>query len=351
MLTLEEKRDLLSKCGFPTELMDQMIAFNAQGLVPMGSLRRVAESQSLDIPDWAQWWLQQLLGQRRVEDDTALPLLCQSFRSLTFPVASGVCDTQAYRASVCGLTLQKLDAPPVELSAGVILEVRQSEAGPVLVITAKDRMGFEHLLRCLGRRNRPDVIPSSWGAMFLKDVPNAARKADGAGLAKDPVILLSTGYYAGILPEVLPMPPEKWQTLSVGLRRVHELTHFILLRWRGGLSKGLTEEVLADAEAVIEAGFSGDEGRILLLRLLGLDTAGAPFGNARFVTYLPASLPDTAQSSIAKLIVKACDNLMSDPWRSRPRLQRLKLAASLSLEDLAHKELEPWLQQLDADLP
>jgi hypothetical protein len=226
-------------------------------------------------------------------------------------------------------------AAPIALTTQTAIHLAPTAAGRIPVITAACRPDFENLLRTIGYRGRSVAIPPTVGAMFLNGVPH------GPGGAKDRLILLNRGGYAGLSATAAGFTEEAWASLSLTLREQHELIHYALLRLRGSLAKNLTEELIADADALRTA--TGQCPSNLLEKILGL-TNHPPLQTSRFTRYLPPDLKATA--SAYQILLRAAVRSLSQPaWNTLTPENRLLLLARLSLEDLAFGEMEPRLQK------
>lgn len=140
--------------------------------------------------------------------------------------------------------------------------------GSVGILTLGNREDFEHAICALAYRCEPRPIPSSIGAQYIRGLINwekirahrdrytreggqdwigefRAFTADKTNYT-DSLILLSTGYYSGISPEIVGLPMEEWKKRSMMIRRNHELTHFIYRKEYPGDIDAVRDEVLAD---------------------------------------------------------------------------------------------------------
>jgi hypothetical protein len=338
---------VLTAFDVPRELIEEVIGFNSQGIRPVDvSLQRKVGDEEREE---AEWWRLQFGGQRVVTGGKALELLAAYYPSLRFPVEAGLNVCPKYRAAVAG-TSENGVGPIPELSApeGLVVELEDTGVGWVVVVTAGGRTDFEFLLRCLGRKNRPDDIPAEWGAMYLNGLVNVVRSRvqDGVarGVAKDRVILLSRGPYAGIMASEIGKDSRVWDEESLRLRKAHELTHFVLHQMRGAISKSITEELIADAEAVWCCGGGRSLDTELLQWLLGLHEGEANHRKPRFLTYLPEGLANSGRVFYRRLLNATIQELSGMGLESLTKLERLAFLGSLSLEDICHNTFELGLQ-------
>lgn len=350
MLSHADRAEVLSDFGVPEGVLEEVIAFNSQGLCPVESSlqRKLGPDEQLE----AIWWKEQLGTQGVVTGGAALDLLAAFYPALRFPVEMGLNLNSGYRSAVAGESETGHGSIP-ELTApeGLVVELEDTGVGWVVVVTAGDRSDFEFLLRCLGRKNRPDEIPTAWGAMYLNGVVNVVRSRAVEGAwkrpAKDRVILLSRGPYAGITAAEIGKAEPAWAAESLRLRKAHELTHFILHQMRGGISKSITEELIADAEAVWTCGEMRPMDTELLLWLLGLREGGGSSRMPRYLTYLPDHLAGCGRSFYPKLLEAAIRKLSDSRLERLTKFERLAYLGSHSLEDICHQTFEVGLQQFE----
>lgn len=289
--------EVLAWAGIPPDLREAICAWNTQSL-----LTTAKEFPSEEEPHALRW---EALLRATPLDPTLLAQIWPALAAST-----------------------PLTAPPA-------FHLAPTAAGRIPVITAACRPDFENLLRTIGYRGRAVTIPPTVGAMFLNGVPH------GPGGAKDRLILLSRGGYAGLTATAAGFTEEAWASLSLTVREQHELMHYALLRLRGSLAKNLTEELIADAEALRTA--TGHCPSNLLEEILGL-TNHPPLQTSRFTWYLPPDLKAIAPA-YQILLLAAVRSLSQPAWNTLAPENRLLLLARLSLEDLAFGEMEPRLQK------
>jgi hypothetical protein len=136
-----------------------------------------------------------------------------------------------------------------------------------------------------------------------------------------------------------------WGEESLRLRKAHELTHFILHQMRGAISKSITEELIADAEAVWCCGGGRPLDAELLQWLLGLHEGEVSQRKPRFLTYLPENLGNSGRVFYRRLLNATIQELSGTGLELLTTLERLAYLGSLSLEDICHNTFELGLQQ------
>ncbi len=257
-------------------------------------LRRPPRPPALPLADepFAAAWLGY---QAEADARGAWPVLRARLPQLAFPVARGVCETEAYRAS----TLR--GAPPpqgpgVELARpdALRLFVHPTPAGRLPVLAAGCRDDFVTLVRALARQGEPDPVPASMGALMVAGFNNwdriaALRRAwemehpgDGDGwraawretiprkdLYQDRFVLLSPGPYSGVDAREMGMEPARWDELSQAIRLEHEAAHYFSRRVLGAMRSHALDEIVADFAGITAA--AGRYRADWALRFLGVE--------------------------------------------------------------------------------
>jgi len=209
-----------------------------------------------------------------------LPFLAQTYQQLyLIPGEEGAA---LYREVV----LKGQDAPVKDLSHFRMntrdrLEVVQTPAGPVMVVTLYERADFELFIQIMTNRCQPCEVPKTQGASTLDGLPNwtkihehekkwrAERTAAGElfpDWAKefqrfisdkrnylDALIVLSAGPYSHIPAAALHMDEQEWLDRSYTIRKFHECTHFFCRRRFPEQINAVWDEVVADAVGIIAA--------------------------------------------------------------------------------------------------
>jgi hypothetical protein len=302
----------------------------------------------------------------------AIAALAGHLPQLRFPIAAGISATDPYRAAT------RRGVPPAEIpeATGLVLArpeavelvLHASPAGRIPLLIARRREEFVALLQALARRNEPEEIPASQGALMVAGYNNWSRIAElrARWEAEDPAtrergtwgeefqhlqarrelyqdrfILLSDGPYSAVPAADLGLAGEEWRRLSLLIRRDHECTHYLTRRLLGSMRNNLLDELIADY-----AGLVGATGRFQaawFLRFVGLE---------EFPRYRPGGphdlyrgkppLSDGAFRVLQALVVRAAENLERfDAGRSRPGGETVLMVAalaSLRLEELAGED-------------
>lgn len=331
-LSLDKRASVLRDCGVAEAVIPALLEHNALGT-------RIPLTSPLPADPLSAYWGQMLTGHGLVAEE-ALHFLAGCYPAVCFPVDDTLHTTSHYQAALAG------SVPPPALDIALWhdvqrLEVRaeQTMAGCVPVIIAGGRSDFERLLQCLARRNRAARPPANVGAMYINGLVNISPTAQTIGDSrKDRVILLSRGPYAGLSAEEAGQGG--WTEMSLRLRMRHELLHYVLHQARGLMSKSLTEEVLADVEAVRLEGVS--EPVDLAIRVLGANQN--QIGGPRFIHYLPQIVKNQSHG-VAELIRRAVVALFCDEMMCLNDSDRLLLLSSFTLEELAAQHIGATAQK------
>ena len=209
-----------------------------------------------------------------------LPYLAEIYQQLY--LKPGTEDAKFYPQIV----LQGMDAPEQDLSHFQMdekdrLELVETPAGQVMVVTLNVRADFEMFLYIVANKCQAYDIPATQGASILDGVINwqkicthrenwFASKADGSdpfsdwpeeferftsvpANYKDALIILSTGPYSNIPAEAVGISEPEWLKYSYEIRKYHECTHFICRRKYPDQISPIWDEVMADAVGIAAA--------------------------------------------------------------------------------------------------
>ncbi|MBC8165427.1 MAG: hypothetical protein H7Y20_06100 [Bryobacteraceae bacterium] len=241
------------------------------------------------------------------------------------------------------------------------LQVHQSCAGAIPVLTAETREDFVSLVRAFAGKNEPIAVPSSMGASMIGGYNNWHRihklKSDfvAAGgsaadwpaeferikadrdLYQDRFIVLSSGPYSGVDAGMLGLTHNQWIACSGIIRLEHECAHYFTRRLLGRMRNHLVDEIMADYAGLREA-FS--EFRAFhLLCFLGLEQYPNYRDGGRMQNY-SASVCEApeAKRALRDLVWRAAWNLERFDRAISSRYSRpeaLCSIGSMPLEDLA----------------
>lgn len=293
--------------------------------------------------------------EREARERGAYAVLRERLPQLGFPVRAGISETEGYRAATRrGVPVDSIpEATGLELERPEAVEVvlHTSPAGRIPLIIARGRAEFAALLRALTRKNEPEPVPDSQGALMVSGYNNWTRiRALGPEfqslrerkeLYQDRFILLSDGPYSAVPAADLGLGEAEWRETSLVLRRDHECAHYLTRRLFGSMRNNLLDELIADY-----AGMVGATGRFRadwFLRFVGLEDHPRYREGGRLDLYRgKPPLSDGAFRVLQSLVKAAAGNLerFDDADSPGPRdaaesAIRIAALASLRLEDLA----------------
>jgi hypothetical protein len=309
----------------------------------------------------------------RAAREGVVPVLRDVLPQLRFPVRAGIGATEAYRAAT--LRGERTAHPDggvrIEDPDGIRLFLHPTPAGRIPVVVAELRDDFVTLVRAITRRNEPDAIPHSMGAVIVGGYnnwdrvagirraweaqnPDAARAGGWAAHFRaevvprreryqDRLVVLSTGPYSGVPADVLEMEEEEWRRKSLAIRLEHECAHYFTRRVYGSMRNSLHDELIADYLGIraAEGRFRGD----WLLRFMGVE-GGAYREGGRLQNYRGTPpLSDGAFAVLQALVRSAAAGLEAmDALRPRgctdaaETARALRALATLPLETLASSD-------------
>lgn len=306
----------------------------------------------------------------------AFAVLREHLPQLRFPIQAGISETEAYRAAtrrgVPADSLPEAAGLPLEHPEAIELVLYGSPAGRIPLLIARRRPEFEALIQALTRRNEPERIPDSQGALMVAGYNNWSRIGElqrrweslepsqretaswaeefsriqtQRELYQDRFILLSDGPYSAVPASDLGLGEEEWKEFSLLIRRDHECAHYFTRRLFGSMRNHVHDELIADW-----AGMVGATGRFhagWFLRFLGLEDYPRYRPGGRLDLYR-GNLSDGAFSVLHGIIRSAAMNLESfdaptDTLEDRARM--LTALASLRLDQLASPEGGALLQK------
>jgi len=298
-------------------------------------------------------------------------VLKEKLVQLNFPVEEGVSKTREYQVAVkkgivnesrkMGIGL-KLESPE-----GIALQVHQTPAGKIPIISASDRLDFVSLVQALVMKNEPVPVPESMGALTVSGYNNWARieeikkewqKTNGNDadeiswgeefgrirscreLYQDRFIILGEGAYSGVNHSSLGLSKAGWISRSYVIRQEHECAHYFTRRVFNSMRNHLIDELLADYMGItaVEERFSAS----LFLRFMGLESYPEYRIGGRLENYRgQPPLTDGAFEALKTLVYQAANNLESID-RQRPvsydRHKMLMTLTQYTLEELASQE-------------
>ncbi|MDJ1184354.1 DUF7005 family protein [Roseofilum casamattae] len=310
------------------------------------------------------------------ERSGVFPTLKSKLIQWQFPIAVGMSERANYRAATrkgkatdgmpeaTGLVLQE----PNNLQ----LEIYESLAGKIPVLTVGCRSDFAAIIQALTQRNEPQPIPDSMGAITIAGYNNWDRirayrhaweteKSQPAtelqwklefkrltaqkDLYQDKFIVLSSGGYSGVSAAEMGMGEEEWLRVSHQIRLAHECTHYFTRRLLGAMHNNLMDELMADYQGIV-AGNNGEYRADWFLRFLGMENFPEYRDGGRLQNYRGnPELSDGAFRILQGLVKDAAENLEQFQVNRAEALStpagqcRLLIALSqLTLEDIAHSQ-------------
>lgn len=301
---------------------------------------------------------------------------------LQFPVQAEISQSSAYQAATrkgksadnmleaTGLVLQQ----PKQLQ----IQIYQSLAGAIPIITVKHRADFVSLVRALTLRNEPKPVPDSMGACIVAGFNNwdrvrryrqqwadinpthcsdrdwveeFQRLIPQKQLYQDRFIIVSDGGYSGISASEMGLTEIEWRQISMQIRLEHECTHYFTRRVFGSMRNNLLDEAIADYRGIIAA--CGRYRADWCLRFFGLEKFPAYRPGGRLQNYLgQPPLSARAFQILCQLIKAVAKNLEEFDSAyaqelNNPNTQSLMLVvlSGLTIEELASKEANLLLQK------
>lgn len=260
-------------------------------------------------------------------------VLAERLVQLSFPIREGISRTDEYRA------VTRKGHPPVAAdgASGLLLEqphacrilVHRTWAGAIPVIYAGCYNDFVSLVRAFTARNEPVPLPQSMGGCMVSGYNNWDRfrqlKREWMDAHSDETfsiecvrhlrsryqdrfIILSTGCYSGVAPNILGVSASDWHELSTVIRREHEFAHYWTRRVSAAVSNPILDEIIADYCGIVAA--RGRFAAKWLLVFLGLQDDLPRADTGRLANYRGTPpLSDDAFALIGKLIRAAAVNL------------------------------------------
>ncbi|MBN1219848.1 MAG: hypothetical protein JXM69_13045 [Anaerolineae bacterium] len=358
---------VLSDLGATGSEIDELLAYN------QNTFNHADLSRPLVLPladeSFATVWEKYAV---EAQEKGAWACLRERLVQLRFPIQAGISQTPAYRAAtrqgravegVAEATGLRLNAPE-----GLQLALHQSPAGRIPLLITGDRADFVALVQALTHANEPHPIPDSMGAAMVAGYNNwervrqyrqqwqqsnpfgnwaeeFKRLAEQPELYQDRFIILSDGPYSGVTAPEMGLSVDKWQQVSLTIRREHECAHYFTRRVFGVMRNNLLDELIADYMGIAAA--AGNFRADWFLRFMGLENYPAYRPGGRLENY-PGQPPLSAGAVrvLQTLVKQAAENLAAFDAAQQPPRERMLLALSyMTLEELASAQAESYLQQ------
>jgi len=309
-------------------------------------------------------------------DRGLFPVLKDRLVQFMFPIREGISTTELYRAATRrGITEDIPENYGLELACpeGLELVIHQTPAGRIPLLSTRSRADFVTLVQALARRNEPQAIPDSMGAVIIAgynnwdrihtyrkewELNNTENVTEESWLAEfqrlipqkefyqDKFIILSDGPYSAVPAESLGLAEEEWRRLSLIIRREHECTHYFTRRMFSSMRNNLLDELIADYMGIVSAiGFFRAD---WFLRFVGLENYPQYRAGARLENYRgDPPLSDGAFKILQALVKLAAENLeafdtrLTEETRTPERnAQILVSLCQLTLIDMASRKAE-----------
>lgn len=265
----------------------------------------------------------------------AFQVLKNCYPQFNFPIETGIDKTQAYVDAVLKGKTESIH-PDSELklnhSAGITIQIHESIAGKIPVLTISDDQDFIRIIQCILYKNNPTFVPLSMGATLVNGINNWDRlltlKSNweeknpignwseefsknilpNPSLFKDKIIILSTKSYSNVSASSLNLSEDVWKTYSYSIRLEHECTHLYTLKKYGSATNNLHDELIADYIGISKT--TGSYNKEWMLACMGLEEFPRYRKGARLENYLGDK--NLSFDNFEKLIVvikNAIDNI------------------------------------------
>jgi len=312
-------------------------------------------------------------------------MLKSKFKQFQFPIQKNISLQQDYRNA----TLKGATTNNIPLATGLVLnepkalkiEVYQSIAGKVPVLTVPNNDDFNSLIQAFSYKNEPVKIPYSMGAALINGINNWDRIdtlkkewqqanpfenwniyfkeyiAPNPSLYKDKLIILSTKPYSGVSANSLNISSQDWSAYSLTIRLEHECTHLFTLKHYGHMANNMHDELIADYMGISKAlnKFNSN----WFSNFIGLENFPEYRLGARLENYLGNPPLSKEAFNILKIIIKnatdniaAFDNYLGKTQSSEDQIRRLESICSLDLIEIAaDKEGQRLLSSYQKNAP
>lgn len=215
---------------------------------------------------------------REVEEAASITVLFQYLVQLGFPVRAGMSQDPDYiaatRRGINPDTLEAATGLPLRCPEQCRLVLHSTPAGRLPLLVPEAREDFVLLVQALTKRNEPVPIPDSMGASMVAGYNNwhrirllrsefeashssptsweeeLRRLTEKKHTYQDRFSILSSGPYSGVSAASLGLEEQRWQRLSLAIRREHECSHYFTRRVFGSMRNNLIDELIADYWAI-----------------------------------------------------------------------------------------------------
>jgi hypothetical protein len=367
----ESLRDLGASPGEIAELL----AYN-ENAFDLGSLGPGTRFPLPDEPFVAFWAAAAAAAVTR----GAFAVLREHLPQLRFPVRQGISESEPYRAAtrrgVAVDGIAEATGLEIERPEAIELVIHTSPAGRIPLLIARRRAEFAALIQALTKRNEPEPVPATQGALMVAGYNNWSRVGElrrrwealpeparetatwsaelqrlqtRRELYQDRFILLSDGPYSAVPAADLGLGESAWREMSLVIRRDHECTHYFTRRLFGSMRNNLLDELIADYAGLVAA--TGGFRAAWFLRFVGLEDFPRYRLGGRLDLYRgKPPLSDGAFRVLQTLVKRAAENLERfdaglppGPRGAEETALLIAALASLRLEELAAEDAEDRL--------
>lgn len=245
--------------------------------------------------------------------------LARRFPQLYLTPAKGVSETPVYRnITRKGEEYQGTLSDHFTGTERDFTESVRTPAGDAEIIFLANRSDFECFYRIMGCKCENTDVPATCGAGTISGINDWSKikehkkeyeslggtdwNAEFKLFTKDKknyttsLIILSEGPYSALPAGTAGFSAGEWLRISLGIRRYHELTHFVCRKMFPELRDIVFDEVLADAIGITETMGIYDE------RLAGLFLFDLPGHEGRLKNYVPAEAYPKTEEKAKKLV-------------------------------------------------
>lgn len=179
--------------------------------------------------------------------------LAKTYPQIVIPIKEGISKTEEYK----DIALRGKESKyPITFSLSELdsFETVKTKMGDVNIITMYKREDFIHMVRCLGNKCEPVIVPDSTGAMAIFGLNNWDKVRQGLDDYKDSIIVLSSGNYSNVSCDdvkkvsagEINLTIDEWTNKSIIIRKYHEITHFVMRKEYPNDIKAIRDELIAD---------------------------------------------------------------------------------------------------------
>ncbi|MBP1995587.1 DUF7005 family protein [Paenibacillus eucommiae] len=371
------RKEVLRSFGAGIAEAEELLAYNknrfVQSAEQIQSLPQFPMADEGFVPVWEAYL-------KETKDRNLIDVLRSKLIQLQFPIQQGISQTPAYRQAV----LKGVMTSDIRVNDGVCfsrpdlmdLNIHQTAAGKIPVLTTRHRPDFVKLVQALTRKNEPVTIPDSMGACMIGGYNNWDRiwmhkkhweqnhggAHENGGwqeqfslliaqkeLYQDRLILLTDGPYSSVIPDSS-MSAEVWNELSLVIRREHEAAHYFTRRVFSSMENNMMDELIADYAGITAA--NGTYKAEWFLHFIGLEQYPSYREGGRLQNYKGnPPLSDSAMYILQALLVQAAQNLSRFAEKLQHSQHPIRLEhmlvtlCCLTLEELASEEGEQLLDK------